>query len=365
LLKAFVIFIGVILLITAIGMLLAFVVSLLGIFGVAGITLPMFANELFLSPMQQVFGTIGLFLVFALPVLLLVYFIIKAIFKIPYSNRIIGLSSLILWVVGLIMLAVVGIGVGTEFNHEKKVVDQMVLSQPESNFQTLTLKGAPIGDDVNIVNMFENFSVGSDGESIAWGDVDMDIEASQDGRFQLVQKKVSNGASLKEAINNANAIDYGFSMKDSTITFDQYFVIPPSTKYRGQELDMTLLVPVGKSIYLDPSVRDVIYDIENVTNTYDGDMMGKTWTMTEKGLECIGCIGIEKEKEDEIIHFNDGEDDIKVKIGKDGVHIKIDEDGSSHDIDAAQINISEDGVYIRGEDNEEIRINKDGVTIKD
>ncbi|NNC84977.1 MAG: PspC domain-containing protein [Bacteroidia bacterium] len=363
LLKAFIIFIGVVLLITAIGMLLAFVVSLLGIFGVAGITLPMFANDLFLSSGQQVMGTIALFLVFALPVLFLVSLIIKAIFKIPYSNKIIGLSTLILWIVGLIMLAIVSIGVGSEFNHDKKVVNQIVLSEPESNFQTLTLEGAPISDDLNIVNMFESFSVSSDGESIAWGDVDMDVEVSQDDRFQLIQTKSSNGATLKEAINNANAINYSFSVEDSTVTFDQYFIIPPSTKYRGQELDMTLLVPVGKSIYLDPSVRDVIYDIDNVTNTYDGDMMGKTWTMTEEGLECIGCIGIEKKKEERIIFNNDDGENVDVRIGKGGVHINIDENGESHDIDAKTIDISEDGVYIRGENNEEIKINKDGIKI--
>jgi hypothetical protein len=31
-------------------------------------------------------------------------------------------------------------------------------------------------------------------------------------------------------------------------------------------------------------MSDIIYDIENVENMWDGDMVGKTWTMTPDGL---------------------------------------------------------------------------------
>jgi hypothetical protein len=43
-----------------------------------------------------------------------------------------------------------------------------------------------------------------------------------------------------------------------------------------------LKVPVGKSVYLSEKSDWIIYDVDNVTNTWDGDMVGKTWTMTEQ-----------------------------------------------------------------------------------
>ena len=52
-------------------------------------------------------------------------------------------------------------------------------------------------------------------------------------------------------------------------------------------------------IYLDPSSRDIIYDIKNVTNTYDGRMMGHHWLMTEEGLKCTDCAWIEEDEEEE------------------------------------------------------------------
>ncbi len=35
--------------------------------------------------------------------------------------------------------------------------------------------------------------------------------------------------------------------------------------------------------------RDIINDIDNVTNTWDGDMVEHTWVMTQNGLACIDC----------------------------------------------------------------------------
>jgi hypothetical protein len=47
---------------------------------------------------------------------------------------------------------------------------------------------------------------------------------------------------------------------------------------------MILKVPEGKSIYLNKNMTDIIDDIENTENMWDGDMIGKTWTMTANGL---------------------------------------------------------------------------------
>ena len=47
---------------------------------------------------------------------------------------------------------------------------------------------------------------------------------------------------------------------------------------------MTLKVPEGKSVFLNNKMESIIYDIENTENMWDGDMVGKTWTMTAEGL---------------------------------------------------------------------------------
>ena len=43
-------------------------------------------------------------------------------------------------------------------------------------------------------------------------------------------------------------------------------------------------VPDGKAIYLNDNMVGIINDIENVSNTWDNDMVGKTWIMKPEGL---------------------------------------------------------------------------------
>ena len=43
-------------------------------------------------------------------------------------------------------------------------------------------------------------------------------------------------------------------------------------------------VPEGKAIYLSEGMEEIIHDIENTTNTWDRDMIGKFWEMKPEGL---------------------------------------------------------------------------------
>jgi hypothetical protein len=67
---------------------------------------------------------------------------------------------------------------------------------------------------------------------------------------------------------------------------------------RSQRASYILYIPVGKAITLAPSSKDIIYDLPNITNTRDRDMLGQTWLMTEKGLQCTTCFENEVEEEE-------------------------------------------------------------------
>jgi hypothetical protein len=66
--------------------------------------------------------------------------------------------------------------------------------------------------------------------------------------------------------------------------FDPYFILGKGEKYRAQKVDITIKVPEGRAVYLSDDLVKIIHDIENVSNTWDGDMVGKTWIMKPEGL---------------------------------------------------------------------------------
>ena len=90
-------------------------------------------------------------------------------------------------------------------------------------------------------------------------------------------------------MENARAIEYDYMELGNLISFSPFYSISKENGYHFENIRLRLLVPEGKAVLLKDGSERIIYDIENVTNTYDLDMIGKVWTMTNRGLECIEC----------------------------------------------------------------------------
>ena len=74
-------------------------------------------------------------------------------------------------------------------------------------------------------------------------------------------------------------------------------------------------------------MENLIYDIENVHNMWDGQMIGHTWKMERRGLVCLDCEDVEyyntEEIEEQIEELEESlEDDIERKIEELELEIK-------------------------------------------
>ena len=75
--------------------------------------------------------------------------------------------------------------------------------------------------------------------------------------------------------------------------FSSYFDIENTDKLRAQGVKLILKVPVGKTVFLSRNMENILFDIDNVNEALDSDMINRKWIMTKQGLECIDCIGLE------------------------------------------------------------------------
>jgi hypothetical protein len=96
--------------------------------------------------------------------------------------------------------------------------------------------------------------------------------------------KASNGGTIEEAQKRAGEINYEYHQNGSGLFFSEMLTFPRDDQWRKQQIDIELFVPLGKTIYFENGLRNMLDDIPNVTNTYDGKMIGHYWTMTDKGL---------------------------------------------------------------------------------
>ena len=121
----------------------------------------------------------------------------------------------------------------------------------------------------------------------------LDIVSSPTENFELLAIKTANGFDKKEAAYRAKNIEYTVMQTDSLIEFNSYFSITAVDKIRAQDVRLVLKVPIGKKIVLGKRMEDIIFDIDNVNDMLDNDMVNHTWLMTKKGLECIDCSTVE------------------------------------------------------------------------
>lgn len=240
----------------------------------------------FISPGAYTIALIAIAILAGIPILLLMFVGTKLLFRYKTNNKMIGLGAFGLWLAALIALITITVNqVGNFSKQTSQTITQKVdcttcktiyLETSEDLYQSL------IEDHISLDRM-KIATV--NGKQKMLGNPRFTIEKSSSDEFLLLIKKHARGSSSEDAQKNIEQIEYNFSQKDSILKFDPYYFLKDNAKWRNQEVSMILKVPEGKSVYLNKNLVELIDDIDNVENMYDGDMIDKTWTMTANGLE--------------------------------------------------------------------------------
>lgn len=245
------------------------------------------------SPMFWVLS-IGVFLFISLPLLALVFVCFKFIFKLPYSARSFGIVSTALWVIALIAIFAGGTWIAADFSSQHKIEENIALDQFTSDTLILGAKK----DDLDQVYFISGIKM--DEKNIYYDELIVDIIQSETDEMQLKLEKCARGRNREVARNNARATKIDFELIDNKLNILPLWFTPKKQRFRAQTVEVHIELPVGKTIYLAPSSRPIIYDIKNVSRTYDGDMIGHHWMMTEQGLKCTDCPWLHRRNEGEV-----------------------------------------------------------------
>jgi phage shock protein PspC (stress-responsive transcriptional regulator) len=239
----------------------------------------------FVSPGAYTISLISISILVGIPILLILFIGTKLLFRYKTNNRMIGLGTFGLWLAALIALIFVAVNQVSNFG---KQTSQTVTQKVDcTQCKTLYLETA---DDLyeslidNEITLDRMKVAVVNGHEKLLGHPRFTIEKSSTGEYLLLIKKQSRGSSTVDAQKNVEEIVYNFAQKDSTLHFDPYYLLKENARWRDQEVYLTLKVPEGKSVYLNEKMKNIINDIQNTENMWDGDMVGKTWTMTADGL---------------------------------------------------------------------------------
>jgi len=248
-------------------------------------------------PIQYV--VIGLILFLGIPLVSMIYGGINYLSGIKQKNKFVKYTANVLWLCGLVLILYIGLKVGSDFSEQASTKQNINIIQPKGNILYLNLKPMPEDDlDVGYAK-HHNIRLGdwtmiSKGEDkFRLGYPTLNIVVSPSDSFELITIKSAQGFNKKEAVNRAKDIDYTVNQMDSTLELNSYFDIKTTDKLRAQNVKLVLKVPVNKILFLNKSMEKIIFDIDNVNDALDNDMVNRKWIMTKQGLECIDCEGVD------------------------------------------------------------------------
>lgn len=293
LLRVAVIVIGVILIISGFLGLLGFVSSMvLGHSFVQGwpmiwspeLEVPGFFSH-FVEPGTVTLGMIAIGLLAGIPLLAMLFIGTKLVFRYKTNNAAIGLTMVGVWLVALVALIAISISQIGNYKNKSSFTETKTISCNACQTLYLNLGEDKYKDYAKEDLEMDNMKVAVvDGQDVLLGRVKLDVERSGNNDFAVLIKKSSRGKTRELAKETSESIIYRFEHKDSTLYFDPYFILGKDEKWRGQDVEITVKVPDGKAVYLNENIVEIINDIENVSNTWDNDMVGKTWEMKPEGL---------------------------------------------------------------------------------
>ena len=351
---------AIVLVVAGIAIVVGIVMSLLVLIGVFGFALPPLFPILFSGKVLMVIAITGLFLLIGVPAFTLVYLGFRIMFGMTSRIRSLGSGLAGLWAIGWIFTILAGVFTAADFSERETVRQEVKLKQPNSDVLILDVNRLAGMQDREAADLFGwgEFLL-LDNQVVIKERIKLDVKRSLTDNFELVQLFESSGQTKVKAYARAEGIDYGWMQEDSIIFFNDYFSIKSGDSFRGQKINMVVKVPMGKSVYLAHSSRDIIYDIKNATDTYDGHMVGHTWTMLEEGLTCVDCNWLEERRDfsldkDKVTKTFDYEDFEKVEIEgsfaleiKQGSDFSIKVSGEQKFVDHVEVTLVGDQLSIK------------------
>jgi hypothetical protein len=283
-------------LLSCLGLTIALIISLVALFTAGNMGIyNLFPFNIANHQANGIFMLCG-FLVLTIPLLAIILSTIGFLFKKASFNRSIGTTLLCIWLASLGAVSYYGVKTAASFREGGKFTQTIKLKPTTNNTYYLQLNDTKylsnedstrlkINDRFKGMIILDDDFNGHDMEGPNQN-VTIDIEKSDVPQPVLVETFSARGGSLEEALINARNTAYRFDQKDSVLNFDRHLEMPQGFLWRGQELHLTLKVPLNAKIIIDQKLdRNINFNIYECKNEGDG-ITTATYIMTANGLEC-------------------------------------------------------------------------------
>jgi phage shock protein PspC (stress-responsive transcriptional regulator) len=263
--------VGVLLVIVAIGFLVALLVTLGIGLGVVTDSAFMQLGDVPIELVQHSFpvgGMIAVFLSLVIPVVFLILLGLTLLAKRKLISAPVGWTLFGIWILGLIAVG---------------IIVPATVNQFRSSGKYEVVKNFPVGDKALFLNLQE---AGNEN----YENTKLRLEGYEGTEPKLTMQFEARGRNRQDALNNARMVEYTVTQSDSVINFDSNFEFKPGSKFRVQELNMVLYIPYGKEFAMNPEMHRILRNTLYQNGYGNTDLEGSRWKFTPKEeLVCLTC----------------------------------------------------------------------------
>ncbi|RMA64750.1 PspC domain-containing protein [Ulvibacter antarcticus] len=319
LLKIFVKFFGVLLIIVSLSTIIGLIVSLftfgsLDIWGNGDLMELFYAVDTTNAPIWL----LVLIALFAIGIPFFVLFIIGL--KLLFNNlKSIGTPAKIvlftLWILSIIALAVIGVRQITENAYDGDVIIENPISVRTGD----TLKIAMQSDKQYSYEVHKHGGLKlkyneAKERMIYSNDIRLIVRHTKDSVGKIVIKKKAEGHDFLDAKERAEAIDYNYSFENNQLLLDGFFITDLKNKYRDQEVEVLLYLPVGAILYADENTYSFHRNDSRFNDILDNGDEEQYLRILEDRTECLDCPLEVNDRQD---RTNKNSSDWEIEVNRD------------------------------------------------
>lgn len=265
-------------------------------------------------------------------------------------------TLLALWIISIGALTALGLQQATEVAFDAKVVQKQKIDLNPND--TLKIKFAYNDYYAKSIYDTEDFEFVQDSTNtllIYSNNVSLRIMKTDEKTPYIQIEKKAEGKSFAVARQRAEKIKYNFKIEGNQLILDNYLLTDIKNKYRNQEVEIFLYLPEGTYFKPDMTVQNYDHTDDGFFNLwFDSDIY--VYKMEASQVKCLNCPPEAGEGAGEEVAYGVNAEDMNI---------------GANDSTSTTVTINEKGVQIKEGANAQqnkkvkgLKIDKDGVIIK-
>ncbi len=214
-------------------------------------------NFLWTSQSQQLYawGTLIFFL--AVPLIGFITWLIRRILRVKSRSNYLGWTFGFLWTIGWVVAILFVVSLSKDFREYETSQSVLQVSQP-ANKKMIVAVSQP---ELSYSGRFAWMNDGGEGwdltdDTLRMSTVRFDVKVSPDSQYHVILKRHGFGRTEEQALARAEKIQYSVTSRDSVLDLGNGYAIDKESKFRGQQVEVEIQVPVGKQVRFDRSVTE-------------------------------------------------------------------------------------------------------------